>query len=107
MLLDSFHALFGILALGMAALGAGSIFHKWLPRSLRAWERWIFSLAGGWGVLSLVLYLIGQINFSRRTIFLVVSVFALGGAAVLWKGLRSQEVRGLHLNSRNYLPAAI
>jgi hypothetical protein len=64
-------------------------------------------LAGGWGLLSLVLYLIGQINFSRRTIFPMVCLFAFGGAAVLWRSVRWEEFRGLRLRSSAYLPAAI
>src|SRR5277367_2505799 len=107
MLLDSLHAVFGLLLLSVAALGAGYIFYKWLPPAIRPWERWAFSLTGGWGLLSLVLYLIGQIQFSRQTIFLVVSVFALGGAAMLRKSIRSGELRGVRLSSIKSLPAAL
>src|SRR5277367_30260 len=106
MLRDSLQAIFGVLVLSVAALGAGYIFYRWLPPAIRRWERWVFALVGGWGLLSLVLYLIGQINFSRRTIFLVVSVFALGGATLLWKGIRSEELRGLGMISSKFVPAA-
>jgi hypothetical protein len=107
MLLDSLHAIFGIVVLAIAALGAGYIFYRWLPPAVRSWERWVFSFVGGWGVLSLALYLIGQINFSRRTIFFVVFLFAPGGAVMLWKSLRAEEFRAPRLRLIKSVPAAI
>jgi hypothetical protein len=88
----------------------GYIFYKWLPPAIRPWERWVFSLAGGWCLLSLVLYLIGQINigqinFSRPAIFHVVSVFALDGAALVWRSIRSGAFRVLGLSSIKSLSA--
>jgi hypothetical protein len=97
--------MFGVFALGIAALGAGYFFFQWLPAGFRPWERWAFAFGGGWGLLSLVLYLIGQINFSRRMIFALVFLFALIGAGLLWKGFRSGEFRAVRVNLIRSLPA--
>ena len=99
------HAMFGVFALGIAALGAGYFFFQWLPAGFRTWERWAFAFGGGWGLLSLVLYLIGQIDFSRRMIFVLVFLFALIGAGLLWKGFRSGEFRAVRVNLIRSLPA--
>jgi hypothetical protein len=106
MLLAALHAIFGVFALGIAALGAGYLFFGWVPAEFRPWERWAFTFGGGWGLLSLFLYLIGHIDFSRRVIFVVVSLFAVVGAGMLRRGFRSGEFRSLRINSIKALPAA-
>src|ERR1700686_3537331 len=106
MLLAALHAIFGVFALGIAALGAGYLFFGWVPAEFRPWERWAFNFGGGWGLLSLLLYLIGHIDFSRRVIFVVVSLFAVVGAGMLRRGFRSGEFRSLRMNSTKALPAA-
>jgi hypothetical protein len=105
MLLAALHAILGVFVLAIAALGAGYFFLRWLPGGFRPWERWVLSFGGGWGLLSLVLYLIGQIYFSRQLIFVVVFLFALVGAGMLWRGFRSGAFRAVRLNAKSLLPA--
>lgn len=100
-------AALGLLLVALAAAGAGFPLIKRLGTAFRPWERLAFSLLGGWGVLSLTLYLIGQFVFSRRTIFVVTFGFALLGLRFLWGVWRHREVPGPWLEKRALLPAGL
>jgi len=68
-------ALFAFTILAMAAFGAGSWVADLLPPSFSAIERLAFTLLGGLGILSLVLFLIGQLAFTRAIIHGTVALF--------------------------------
>ncbi len=106
----AFHALqaaLGLLVLGLAAAGAGSGVFRRLGAAFPAWERMVFSVLGGWGLLSLALYLIGQISFSRRVIFGSALALAAVGVHFLRKVWRGGELRGLVLERRAMVPATL
>jgi len=68
-------ALFAVTILAVAAFGAGFWIPDLLPPSFSAIERLAFTLLGGLGILSLVLFLIGQLAFTRATILGTVALF--------------------------------
>jgi hypothetical protein len=105
MLLNAVHALFGLLVLALAAYGSGNPLLRGMPASLREWEKAIFSLAGGWGLLSLLLYLIGQVRFSRSIIVSLVALLAIVGLIALGKQLRARRWTWSFSDSRLYIPA--
>ncbi len=75
MLLLILGAIFAVTILVVAAFGAGFWIPDLLPPSFSAIERLAFTLLGGLGILSLVLFLIGQLAFTRATILGTVAVF--------------------------------
>src|SRR5258705_13409555 len=75
MLLLIVGAIFAVTILAVAAFGAGFWIVDLLPPSFSAIERLAFTLLGGLGILSLVLFLIGQLAFTRATILGTVAVF--------------------------------
>ena len=100
-------AALGLLLMALAAAGAGFPLFKRLGTAFHPWERVAFSLLGGWGVLSLTLYLIGQFVFSRWMIFVVTFGFAVLGLRFLWGVWRHREVAGPWIERRALLPAAL
>jgi len=75
MLLLIVGALFAVTILAVAAFGAGFWIPDLLPPSFSAIERLAFTLLGGLGILSLVLFLIGQLAFTRGTILGTAALF--------------------------------
>jgi len=75
MLLLIVGALFAVTILALAAFGAGFWIPHLFPPSFSAIERLAFTLLGGLGILSLVLFLIGQLAFTRATILGTVALF--------------------------------
>jgi hypothetical protein len=80
-------AFFALTLLIVSGLGAGAWIGKLLPKTFSLFERAVFSLLGGLGVLSSVLFLIGQFSFTRLTIGLVLGLATVPGirAIFLWK----------------------
>jgi hypothetical protein len=72
-MLLSFFANFLVAA---ACLGAGYPLLHLLPPSLARAEKLVYSWLGGFGVLGLVLFLVGQFSFRRSTVFVIVFAFA-------------------------------
>jgi hypothetical protein len=81
-------ALFALIFVTTAAIGVGASISRILPGNLRPFERATFILLGGFGLLSTVLFLIGQVSFTRLSITLVLAVAAMIGMLVLFKALR-------------------
>jgi len=77
MLLATAGAVFAATVLTVGAFGAGFWVEDLLPRSFSAIERAAFALLAGLGILSLILFLIGQIAYTRATILgtVAISVF--------------------------------
>jgi hypothetical protein len=73
------HAIFGVVLLCIAGFGCGFWIAPLLPASFVRAERTIYRLLGGLSLLSLVLFLIGQIWFTRPIIFSGVVAAALLG----------------------------
>ena len=107
MILQPLHAAIGVLLLGLSAAGVGYPLARRLGTAFHPWERMAFALLGGWGVLSLLLYLIGQFVFSRWVIFVVTSGFAAVGLRFLVGIWRHREVPGPWVEKRALLPAAL
>jgi 4-amino-4-deoxy-L-arabinose transferase-like glycosyltransferase len=68
-------ALFAVTILAVAAFGAGFWIVDLLPPSFSSIEQVAFALLGGLGIISLVLFLVGQLAFTRATILGTVTVF--------------------------------
>lgn len=67
-------ATFSLSIVAVAALGAGAWIALLLPSSYRLFERITFVFLGGLGVLSSMLFLIGQLSFTRISITLTLAV---------------------------------
>src|SRR6516165_8376817 len=63
-----------VVILAVASFGAGNFLAKWLPASFSWWEKLTCSWLGGFGLLSLTLFLIGQWKFTR---FVIAAVMGL------------------------------
>jgi hypothetical protein len=97
----------GLLLLVLAAAGAGApIFHR-LGGAFQPWERLALSLLGGWGGVSLALYVIGQFAFSPHVIFVVTSGFAALGLAHLWRIWRDHSLPRPKIDRSALLPGAL
>src|ERR1700756_412004 len=107
MILLALQAALGMLLLALAAAGAGLLLFRRLGSAFHPWERLTFSFLGGWGVFSLALYLIGQLVFSRRMIFVATFGFAVLGSRFLWGIWRRGEMSGPSVEKRALLPAAL
>jgi hypothetical protein len=89
MLLASAAAIFGASILTVAAFGAGFWIEKRLPASFAALERVVFQCLAGLGTLSLALFLIGQIVYTRSVIAAAVAVSVLLAIQPLRRLLRA------------------
>jgi hypothetical protein len=69
-----------VLLLAVASFGVGNLFAKWLPPSFSQFDKLTCSWLGGLGLLSLALFLIGQVRFSVWLALLL----ALGPLTVSW-----------------------
>jgi Dolichyl-phosphate-mannose-protein mannosyltransferase len=85
MALLALKAFFALSVLIVAAYGAGSWIGKLLPDTFREFERAVFSLLGGLGILSSILFLVGQFSFARLTIGLVLGLAAVLGVREVFK----------------------
>ncbi len=92
MLLASAAAIFGVSILTVAAFGAGFWVEKQLPASFAALERVVFQCLAGLGTLSLALFLIGQIAYTRSVIAAAVAVSVLLAIQPLRRLLRAPTV---------------
>jgi hypothetical protein len=90
MWLANFSAVFGVTVLTVAALGAGFWIEERLPLSFGALERLAFTWLGGLGTLSLCLFLIGQVVFTRASIFGAVGVCLLLAIRPIRRLLRAE-----------------
>jgi hypothetical protein len=107
MVLLALRAVLGLLLLVLAAAGAGApIFHR-LGSAFQPWERLALSLLGGWGGVSLALYVIGQFAFSRRVIFAVALGFAALGLVRLWRMWREHTLPKPGIDRSALLPGAL
>jgi len=107
MVLLALRAVLGLLLLVLAAAGAGApVFHR-LGGAFQPWERLALSLLGGWGGVSLALYVIGQFAFSRPVIFAVALGFAALGLAQIWKMWRDHCLPRPKIDRSALLPGAL
>jgi hypothetical protein len=83
-------ALFAVTTLAVSAFGAGFWISDLLPPSFSLIERLAFTLLGGLGILSLALFLIGQLAFTRATILGTVTVFVFLAIRPIRRLLRAQ-----------------
>jgi hypothetical protein len=105
MWLANFSAVFGVGVLGVAALGAGFWIEDRLPLSFGPLERLAFTWLGGLGTLSLCLFLIGQVVFSRASIFGTVGVGLLLAIQPIRRRLGSEPSSWKF--EMNMIPAAV
>src|SRR6267378_2798399 len=94
-------ASFGVVFLSLAAFGAGTSIAKLMPVSFCRLDCAVYQLLGGFGILSLVLFLVGQIAFTRTLIATLLTIALLAGVKPLWH-LRS-EIASIFV-SRSHVP---
>jgi hypothetical protein len=94
-------ALFALIFVTTAAIGVGASILRILPENFRRFERATFTILGGFGLLSTLLFLIGQVSFTHLSITLVLAVGAVVGILVIFKALR----RGSFLSIATDWPA--
>jgi hypothetical protein len=76
-------ASFGVFLLILASLGIGSWISRNLACAFSQLDKLAFGLLGGFGLLSLVLFLVGQFSFTRRTIMIVLGLVIVASAKPL------------------------
>src|SRR6266481_3147055 len=76
-------ASFGVFLLILASLGIGSWIARNLACAFSQLDKIAFGLLGGFGLLSLVLFLVGQFSFTRRTIMIVLGLVIVASAKPL------------------------
>jgi len=74
MLLLSLRALFGLLVLTVASFAAGTWLSSRLASTFTRLDRIAVGLLGGFGLLSLILFLVGQFSFTPRAITIVICI---------------------------------
>lgn len=72
MLLLALQAIGGLAVMTAAAFGAGAWIALWLPAEWKKWERLAFVMLGGFGLFSTILFLVGQVSFTRISISVVM-----------------------------------
>lgn len=87
-------AILGVAVLACAALGAGSWIGKLLPESFSQLERFTFSILGGYGIVSLLIFIIGQFAFTRLTILLITIPCFIAG--ILYARKLAAHIRPLN-----------
>src|SRR5258708_33384698 len=83
MLLVFLRASFGLLVLTVAALGLGSWISNRLPSTFNRLDRLAVGLSAGFGLFSLVLFIVGQFSFTWKSIAIVTSVVIAASARSL------------------------
>lgn len=97
--------MFGVGILAVAALGAGFWIEDRLPPSFGLPERLAFTWLGGLGTLSLSLFLIGQVVFTRASIVVTVGVCLLLAIRPILRLVRSERL--LSQFEMDMIPAAV
>ena len=92
MLFFALHATFGVLLLCAAGLGCGAWIGSCLPSTFTNLQRLAFSLLGGLGLLSLLLFLVGQLAFTRPIIFSITLVALLLAIRPLLRTVREYPI---------------
>jgi hypothetical protein len=84
-----FKASFSIVVLSIAALGASAWMQDALPSTFTRFDRWACAWIGGFGLLSLALFLIGQWKFTLTTIIATIGLAVAGAVKPLHDVLRA------------------
>jgi hypothetical protein len=80
MFLLALKASIGILLFVMASLGIGCWISRYLATIYSQFDRLVFGLLGGFGLLSLALFLVGQFSFTRKSILIVLGLSIVASA---------------------------
>ena len=80
MFLLALQAFIGILLFVGAALGIGCWISRYLATMYNQFDRFVFALLGGFGLLSLALFLVGQFSFTRKSILMVLGFSIVASA---------------------------
>src|SRR6266513_6200081 len=78
------------MVVAFAALGFGTLIVRLLPDSFSRHTKSICALIGGFGILGLVLFVVGHVSFTRATIGLIL---AIGIAMALFSKLRPWSIQ--------------
>src|SRR6266478_1342364 len=76
-------ASFGVFILILASSGVGYWLIRNFAGSFSQFNRFVFGLLGGFGLLSLILFIVGQFSFTRKTISIVLGSVILVSAKPL------------------------
>jgi hypothetical protein len=83
MLLLSLQASFGLVVLTLASLAVGSWITSQLTSTFNRLDRIAVGLLGGFGLFSLLLFIVGQFSFTPKTIVVVTSIVIVASARSL------------------------
>lgn len=92
-------ALYGLILVTIAAIGAGASISRFLPAKFRPFERAAFILLGGFGLLSTALFLIGQVSFTHVSIFVVLAAGDAVGLLVIFRAFRRRSFSSIASSS--------
>lgn len=88
MLVVYLKAIFGVVLLTAAWFGIGSQISSLLPSTFNRLDRLAVGLSSGYGLFSLVLFIVGQFSFTRKTIAIVTCVVIVASARAIVRFLR-------------------
>ncbi len=107
MLMNALGAMFATLVVAVAAWGLGGWMWRGLPLTFSRLDRLACTWLGGLGLLGTLLFLIGQVAYTRTTIFLTLGaavLAAIGLFARMWKTTFAISIRELKIPA---LPAIV
>ena len=107
MLLLSLKASFGLAVLTLALLGVGSWIASQLLSTFNRLDRIAVGLLGGFGLLSLTLFIVGQFSFTPKTIMTVICVAIVANPRSLLGLARDAFVLVKSLNRASKIPLAL
>jgi hypothetical protein len=107
MLTSALGAIFATVVVAVAALGIGGWIWTRLPSTFSPFDRLACTGLGGLGMLGTLLFLVGQLSYTRRTIYLALAAAGLLGIGFLL--LRRRAVFGLSMHWKRIaaLPAIV
>jgi hypothetical protein len=107
MVLLAFRAALSVSLMAVAAFGVGTWFQRFFPSNFRPLDRFWSILLVGWGILSLILFLVGQFAFNMPVIAILLGLAAMFGAIPLFR-LFGEIANGISSWQRAWtLPAII
>jgi hypothetical protein len=107
MLLESIGAIFGTIVVATASYGVGVLILPYLPDSIARFHRYVYAWIGGFGLLGVLLFVIGQWRFTRTIVMVVLAAAVLSAVAHIIRRRDLLLSFSPAIPRSAYLPAAI
>lgn len=107
MLLESVGAVFGTLIVLIAAFGVGVLLLPCLPNSVPHFHRYVYAWIAGFGLLGVLLFVIGQWRFTRTIVIIVLVVAVFSAILHIFRSRDFFVGFSPAIPRAAYLPAAI